>query len=97
MKQSPRIYYTESQKTLVWDRWQKGESLEKIANLFERHHSSAQRIFSETGGIRPVKQQSLKIGFITGGTRRNIKRNYDSIIHANNCCSTGSFTFNHQS
>jgi len=24
MKQRPRIYYTEEQKALMWDRWQKG-------------------------------------------------------------------------
>ncbi len=23
MKQRPRIYYTQEQKTLMWDRWQK--------------------------------------------------------------------------
>ena len=27
MKQRPRIYYTDSQKVLMWERWQKGESL----------------------------------------------------------------------
>ena len=27
MKQRARIYYTEEQKALMWDRWQKGESL----------------------------------------------------------------------
>ncbi len=27
MKQRPRIYYTESQKKLMWDRWQKGDAL----------------------------------------------------------------------
>jgi hypothetical protein len=26
MKQRPRIYYTESQKALMWERWQKGDS-----------------------------------------------------------------------
>ncbi len=25
MKQRPRIYYTETDKSLMWDRWQKGE------------------------------------------------------------------------
>ena len=24
MRQRPRIYYTESQKALMWERWQKG-------------------------------------------------------------------------
>jgi hypothetical protein len=27
MKMRPRIYYTETDKALMWDRWQKGESL----------------------------------------------------------------------
>jgi len=25
MKQRPRIYYTETDKALMWDRWQKGK------------------------------------------------------------------------
>jgi hypothetical protein len=43
MKQRPRIYYSEAQKTLMWDRWQKGDSLHDIARLFDRGHSSIQR------------------------------------------------------
>jgi IS30 family transposase len=54
MKQRPRIYYTESQRALMWERWQKGESLQHIAQLFDRNHSSIQRILAETGGIRPA-------------------------------------------
>ena len=57
MKQRPRIYYTEEQKAVMWDRWQKGESLESIAQLFDRHHSSVQRILAETGGIRPAPRR----------------------------------------
>jgi IS30 family transposase len=53
MKQRPRIYYTESDKALMWDRWQKGDSLHSIAELFHRGHSSVQRILGEAGGIRP--------------------------------------------
>ena len=57
MKYRPRIYYTEEQKALMWDRWQKGESLESIAQLFDRHHSSVQPILAETGGIRPAPRR----------------------------------------
>lgn len=57
MKQRPRIYYTEAQKALMWDRWQKGDSLETIAGLFGRGHSSVQGIFRETGGIRPAQRR----------------------------------------
>ena len=57
MKYRQRIYYTEEQKALMWERWQKGESLNAIARLFDRHHSSVQRILAETGGIRPAPRR----------------------------------------
>ena len=40
MKQRTRIYYSEAQKALMWDRWEQGESLHSIARLFDRHHPS---------------------------------------------------------
>jgi DNA-binding NarL/FixJ family response regulator len=52
MKQRRRIYYTETQKAVMWKRWQKGESLQHIAQLFDPNHSSIQRILAESGGIR---------------------------------------------
>ena len=52
-----RIQYTDSQKALMWDRWQKGESLHKIAQLFDRRHSSVSRILAESGGIRPPQRR----------------------------------------
>ena len=56
MKQRPRIYYSDSQKALMWERWKKGESLQQIAQLFDRNHSSISRILAETGGIRPAQR-----------------------------------------
>ncbi|MHC4073616.1 MAG: IS30 family transposase [Planctomycetota bacterium] len=53
MKQRPRIYYTQEQKTLMWDRWQAGDSTYAIARLFDRGHSSIQGVLAETGGVRP--------------------------------------------
>jgi IS30 family transposase len=57
MKQRPRIYYSASQKALMWDRWQQGDALHEIARLFDRGHSSVSRIFAETGGIRPAPRR----------------------------------------
>ena len=57
MKQRSRIYYTEAQRALMWDRWQKGESMASIARLFDRGHSSIQGVFAETGGIRPAPRR----------------------------------------
>jgi IS30 family transposase len=61
MKQRPRIYYTETDKALMWDRWQKGESLHSIARLFGRHHSAIQGILSRTGGIRPPQRRRSRL------------------------------------
>ena len=63
MKYRTRIYYNESQKAEMWDRWQKGESLHSIARLFDRYHSSVARIIAEHGGIRPSprKRSSLAL------------------------------------
>ena len=57
MKQRARIYYTETDKALMWDRWQKGDSLHAIARLFDRGHSSVQRILGESGGKRPAQRR----------------------------------------
>jgi IS30 family transposase len=56
MVRKRRIHYTETDKAVMWDRWQKGESLEKIAQLFDRGHGSVARIFLQTGAIRPPKR-----------------------------------------
>ena len=52
MKYPTRVFYTESQKSEMWDRRAKGESLNSIARHFSCGHSSIQRVFSRTGGIR---------------------------------------------
>ena len=56
MKRRPRIYYSASQRALIWERWRKGETLHQIARLFDRYHSSIHRILAESGGIRPAER-----------------------------------------
>jgi IS30 family transposase len=73
MEYRPRIYYTEAQKALMWDRWQKGDSLESIARLFERRHSSVQRILQESGGIRPPQRKRSRLA-LTLSEREEISR-----------------------
>jgi hypothetical protein len=61
MHQRKRIYYSETQKSLMWDRWQRGESLQKIAGLFDRHHSAVAGVLIRSGGIRPAtRRRSLR-------------------------------------
>ena len=73
MKQRSRIYYTDSQKALMWERWRKGESLQKIAELFDRNHSSVQRILAEPGGICPPKRCRSRLS-LTLTEREEISR-----------------------
>jgi hypothetical protein len=75
MKQRRRIYYSETQKGMMWDRWERGESLHDIARLFDRGHSTIQGILTRTGGIRPPPRVSaLRAGAIFIGTRRDFTR-----------------------
>jgi IS30 family transposase len=73
MKYRTRIYYSEAQKALMWERWQKGESLNEIGRLFDRHHSSIQRILSEAGGIRPAPRNRSRLA-LTLAEREEISR-----------------------
>ena len=73
MRQRPRIYYTESQKALMWERWQKGDSLQQIAQLFDRNHSSVQGILVQTGGIRPAQRHRSRLA-LTLAEREEISR-----------------------
>ena len=73
MKQRPRIYYKESDKALMWDRWQKGESLHIIAGHFGRSHTSIRNILARTGGIRPASRQRSRLA-LTLVEREEISR-----------------------
>ncbi|VWD64927.1 transposase [Burkholderia contaminans] len=73
MKQRRRIYYTETQKALMWERWRKGDTLHQIAQLFDRHHSSVQGILARPGGIQPAPRHRSKLA-LTLAEREEISR-----------------------
>jgi IS30 family transposase len=73
MKQRPRIHYTEGQKSLMWERWRQGDSLQTIAQLFGRNHSSIQQILAETGGIPPAPRCRSRLA-LTLAEREEISR-----------------------
>ena len=70
MKQRRRIYHTDSQKALMWERWRKVESLQQIAQLFDRNHSSVQRILAERGGIQPRQRRRSSLALTLAEQRR---------------------------
>jgi len=73
MEHRPRIYYTDAQKALMWDRWQKGESLHAIARLFGRHHPSIRGVLAQSGGIRPAPRRRFRLA-LTLAEREEISR-----------------------
>jgi IS30 family transposase len=73
MKYRTRTFYTEEQKAVMWERWQKGDSLQQIAQLFDRNHSSVQRILAESGGIRPAQRRRSRLA-LTLAEREEISR-----------------------
>jgi IS30 family transposase len=73
MKQRPRIHYTDSQKALMSERWKQGDSLQMIAQLFDRNHPSIERILAETGGIRPAPRCRSRLA-LTLAEREEISR-----------------------
>lgn len=73
MKQRRRIYYTETQKALMWERWRKGDTLAQIARLFDRYHSSIQGVLARTGGIQPARRHRSRLA-LTLAEREEISR-----------------------
>jgi len=60
---APRLrrHITHSEKTLLWERWQQGESLHQIARWLGRRNSSTRHVIAQAGGIRPVpRHRSLR-------------------------------------
>ena len=53
MKYRRRVFFTDKQKSEIWDRWQRGESMNSIGRGFDRSSSSIYSLLARTGGIRP--------------------------------------------
>jgi IS30 family transposase len=68
-----RINYTAAQKEDIWDRWQRGESLNSIGRLFDRPSSSIFNMLAPTGGIRPPPRQRSRLA-LTLAEREEISR-----------------------
>ena len=70
-------YYSEAQKAVMWERWKNGDSLHQIAQLFDRSHSSIQRILAESGGIRPAQRRRSSLA-LSLAEREEISRSLAS-------------------
>ena len=68
-----RIKYTAAQKADMWDRWQRGESMNAIGRVFDRHSTSIFGLLAPSGGIRPPPRQRSRLA-LTVAEREEISR-----------------------
>ena len=73
MVQIRRPGLTSSQKTELWDRWQRGESLTAIGRAFGKPSSSIYCLVSPHGGIRPAQRRRSRLA-LTLSEREAISR-----------------------
>ncbi len=73
MAQSVRRGFTASERTELWDRWQRGESLKAIGRAFGKASSSIYFQVSPHGGIRPASRRRSKLA-LTLSERETISR-----------------------
>lgn len=81
-----RIFFSEAQKSEIWDRWQRGESMSSIGRAFDRGSSSIHPLLTLNGGIRPaerrrsgralslVDREEISRGLESGSSLRSIAR-----------------------
>jgi len=73
MKRRRRLYFTSEQKSEIWDRWQRGESMSSIGRGFDRDSSSIYPLLSRAGGIRPRARKRSRLA-LTLSDREIISR-----------------------
>lgn len=73
MSYRTRIKYSPQQKAEMWDRWQRGESLDAIGRAFDRPSSSIFAQLSPTVGIRPPDRKRSRLA-LTLAEREEISR-----------------------
>jgi hypothetical protein len=83
MKPSKRRFFTQTDKTLMWDRWQKGESLNSIARLLSTSHSAISGVLSKTGGVRPPERHRSRVALTLAERHQRLVERSSVTVAAN--------------
>jgi len=83
MKQSHRRGFSTAEKTELWYRWQRGESLKAIGRAFSKPSSSIYFQLVPHGGIRPAPRRRSRLA-LTLSEREEISR---GIVAERSVCS----------
>ena len=72
--------FTAAEKTELWDRWKRGESLKAIGRAFGKQSSSIYFFGGSGWWDSPCPAASLQAGLDAHGTRGNFQRRYGRSI-----------------
>src|SRR5258708_14326952 len=67
--------FTAAEKTELWDRWKRGESLKAIGRAFGKKSSSIYFLVAPHGGIRPAQRRRSRLA-LTLAEREVISRGF---------------------
>jgi hypothetical protein len=79
ISQRCRRGFTSAEKTELWDRWQRGESLKAIGRAFGKPSSSIYFQVAPHGGIRPARRRRSRLA-LTLSEREEISRGIGTSI-----------------
>jgi len=80
MDQGFRRGFTAAEKTELWDRWQRGESLKAIGRAFGKQSSSIYFQLSPYGGIRPAPRRRSRLALTPAEREEDIARHCGTSI-----------------
>ena len=72
--------FTAAEKTELWDRWKRGESLKAIGRAFGKPSSSIYFLVAPQGGIRPAQRRRSRLALTLAETRGDFQRRYGTSI-----------------
>ena len=73
MGRRPRRVFTSEEKTELWERYRRGESLKSSGRMFERESGAIYGVLARTGGIEPPPRKRSKLA-LTLADREEISR-----------------------
>ena len=74
--------FTAAEKTELWDRWKRGESLKAIGRAFGKPSSSIYFLVAPHGGIRPAQRRRSRLALTRAEREVIFQRHYGTSIGA---------------
>src|SRR5712664_3608546 len=72
--------FTAAEKTELWDRWKRGESLKAIGRAFGKQSSSIYFLVAPHGGIRPAERRRSRLALTLAEREGDFQRRYGTSI-----------------